>query len=330
MIKKIIYYLFPNLINLNLYLIKKKYKSKLIHPYNFSFGDTFVFYITHYNLINSQKKKVIIFGNLDKKIAEFFFYKDQIYKLFFFVPKFISAYPLNYFLKKKKYFKIKQNLNIDYANKIAKKKHKHLLVNILRTNYKQVNSNIKFLKKKKFVLILIKHNNKNSNDISGSQTRQTADFTKIFLMIKYILKKNLKVVILGNQKDKSVNIIENHLKDKNLFFFKNLSPKQTIIDQLFLHKYSQFGIGNDSGGWIISFFLQKKLFLFDSFMSSNNSLYKKYKNVFLMPKKITYESKTVDLTYKISDKILKNKIPYKVIEVPLKQITKTLRKNYKI
>ena len=65
-------------------------------------------------------------------------------------------------------------------------------------------------------------------------------------------------------------------------------------------------------------------------MSSNNSLYKKYKNVFLMPKKITYESKTVDLTYKISDKILKNKIPYKVIEVPLKQITKTLRKNYKI
>ena len=58
-------------------------------------------------------------------------------------------YPLNDFLKKKKYFKIKQNLQIDYSNKFAKKKHKHLLNNILRKNYKQVNSNIKLFKKKK-------------------------------------------------------------------------------------------------------------------------------------------------------------------------------------
>ena len=326
MIKKIIYYLLAYLIHLNLYLIKKKNKSKLIHPYHFSFGDTFVFYITHYNLINSQKKKVVVFSNLDKKIAELFFYKDQIYKLFIFLPKFISIYPLNYFLKKKKYFKIKKNLHINYANKYFKKKHKHLLNNILRKNYKQVNSNIKLFKKKKFVLILIKHNNKNSNDISGSQTRQTADFTKIFLIIKYILKKNLKVVILGNQKDKSVNIIENHLKDKNLFFFKNLSPKQTMIDQLFLHKYSQFGVGNDSGGWMISFFLQKKLLLFDTCIFFGNKMYRKYKNIFFISKKIAYENKTVDLTYKIIVKILKNKIPYKVIEVPLEQIIKKLKK----
>ena len=148
MIKKIIYYLLAYLIHLNLYLIKKKNKSKLIHPYHFSFGDTFVFYITHYNLINSQKKKVVVFSNLDKKIAELFFYKDQIYKLFIFLPKFISIYPLNYFLKKKKYFKIKKNLHINYANKYFKKKHKHLLNNILRKNYKQVNSNIKLFKKK--------------------------------------------------------------------------------------------------------------------------------------------------------------------------------------
>ena len=216
-------------------------------------------------------------------------------------------------------------MQIDYTNKFAKKKHKHLLNNILRKNYKQVNSNIKLFKKKKFVLILIKHNNKNSNDISGSQTRQTADFTKIFLIIKYILKKNLKVVILGNQKDKSVNIIENHFKDKNLFFFKNLSPKQTMIDQLFLHKYSQFGIGNDSGGWIISFFLQKKLFIFDACSSLENSLYKKYKNIYFMPKKITYNNKTVNLTHQISTKILKSKIPYTISEVSFEEISKEIK-----
>ena len=66
---------------------------------------------------------------------------------------------------------------------------------------------------------------------------------------------------MGNQKDKSVNIIEKKLKIKIYFFFKNLSPGENLIDQLFLHKYSQFGIGNDGGIWTMSFFFKTNILI---------------------------------------------------------------------
>ena len=203
-----------------------------------------------------------------------------------------------------------------------------ILDNILKRRYEQINTNIKSLEKKRFILIFIKHYNKNNNDIHGSRNRQTSDFDKIFSIIKFILKKKIKIVIMGNEKDKSVNIIEEKIKNKNLFFFKNLSPNQTLIDQLFLHKYSQFGIGSDSGVWTMSFFFQKKIFLFDTCVSFDNNIYKKYKNIFFMPKKITLENRTVDQTFEICNKILKNKLAYSVSEVPLKQIIQKIKKYF--
>lgn len=327
MIKKLIYNFFGNLINLNLYLIKKKYKSKLIYNENASFGESLIFNILHYDLIINKKKKLIIFSSFEKKIADFFFNKEHICKPLIILPNFIPVYQLFQVLKKKKIFKTEKNLKTYYYNnKIFKKKYMLLLNNILHARYHQINLDIKSFKKKKFVLIFIKHYNKNNNDIYGSSNRQTSDLTKIFSIIKFILKKKIKIVIMGNQEDKSVNIIEKEIKNKNLFFFKNLSPKETLIDQLFLHKYSRLGIGSDSGVWTMSFFFQKKVFLFDTCVSFGNNIYKKYKNIFFIPKKIKLENRTIDQTSAICNKILKNKIPYSVSEVPLKKIIKKLKK----
>jgi len=131
---------------------------------------------------------------------------------------------------------------------------------------------------------------------------------------------------MGSEADKSVNIIENHFKNKNLFFFKNLSENQSLIDQLFLHKYCQFGIGSDSGAWTMSFFFKKKLILFDSFFNFANVIYKKYKNIIFMPKKITYEQKTFYLSDKILSRILKKKIAYTIHEVSFDEIINSINK----
>lgn len=324
MIKKFIYFFFASLINLNLYIIKKKYRSKFIYNENLSFGESFIFNILNYKSIINKKKKLIIFSNFEKKIANLFFSRDNIYKTFIIFPKFFPIYQLNNFLKKS--FQKKKDIQPNYHNKIFKKKHISILNNILLNKYEQINSRIKLFENKKFVLIFIKHYNKNRNDIEGSYNRQTSDLTKVFSIIKFILKKKVKIIIMGDETDKSVNIIESHFKNKDLFFFKNLSPNQALIDQLFLNKYSQFGIGSDSGAWIMSFFFQKKLFLFDTCISSNNNLYKRYKNIFFMPKKVVYENKTVDQTYKICNKILNNKISYNVIEVSYEKIIKQIKK----
>ena len=325
--KKFIYFVFANLINFNLYLIKKKYKSKLIYNDNASFGESLIFNILNYDTIINKKKKLVIFSSFEKKIAEFFFNKEHIYVPLVILPKFIPVYQLSNELIKKKNFKQK-NIKTNFFNiNIFKKKYSLLLNDILHKRYGQINSDIKFFEKKKFILIFVKHYNKNNNDISGSHNRQTADLTKIFLIMKFILKKKIKIIIMGNQSDKSVNIIKKKIKDENLFFFKDLSPNENLIDQLFLHKYSQIGIGNDGGVWTMSFFFQKKIFLFDTCISSGNKLYKKNKNIFFMPKKISFENKTEYQTLKICDKILKKKIPYKVNEVSFEMIINKI-KNY--
>ena len=61
MIRKFIYFIFTNLINLNLYFIKKKYKSKLIYNQNASFGESLIFNILNYDIIISKKKKTYYF-----------------------------------------------------------------------------------------------------------------------------------------------------------------------------------------------------------------------------------------------------------------------------
>ena len=44
-----------------------------------------------------------------------------------------------------------------------------------------------------------------------------------------------------------------------------------------------------------------------------------------MPKKIIYNNKTVNLTYQISTKILKSKIPYTINEVSFEEISKEIK-----
>jgi len=320
MIKALIYNIFRIFIILSLCLIKKK--SKLIYNKNISFGESFIFNLLNYDLIINNKKKLLIFSSFEKKIAQFFFDKDHIYKPFIIIPKFLPIYPFNKFLKKK--LNAKKIFQIN--DKIFQKKHTLVLDNILRKRFEQISSSIKFFQKKKFILIFIKYYNKNPSDISGSQSRQTSNLTKVFLIIKFILKNKLKVIVMGSEADKSVNIIENHFKNKNLFFFKNLSENQSLIDQLFLHKYCQFGIGSDSGAWTMSFFFKKKLILFDSFFNFANVIYKKYKNIIFMPKKITYEQKTFYLSDKILSRILKKKIAYTIHEVSFDEIINSINK----
>ena len=79
MIKKFIYFFFANIINFNLYLIKKKYKSKLIFNDNASFGDSLTFNILHYDKIINKKKKIIIFSSFEKKKLLNFFLTKSIY-----------------------------------------------------------------------------------------------------------------------------------------------------------------------------------------------------------------------------------------------------------
>ena len=146
MIKKFIYFFFGSLINLNLYIIKKKYSSKLIYNENLSFGESFIFNILNYKSIIDKKKKLIIFSNFEKKIASLFFSRENIHKTFIIFPKFFPIYQLNNFLKKdfQKKKPFNQILQIKFLKKIFKKKKP----------FNQIFT-IKFLKKNIFQYLII-------------------------------------------------------------------------------------------------------------------------------------------------------------------------------
>ena len=91
---------------------------------------------------------------------------------------------------------------------------------------------------------------------------------------------------------------------------------KTYVDQLFLHKYSQFGIGNDGGAWTMSFFFKNE-YSYLILVFHKNKLYKKYKNIIFMPKKITFENRTEYKHWKSAIEF-KKRIPIKLMKYHLK------------
>ena len=308
-IKEFIYQFLTNLININIFFLKKFSKNKYIYSKKISFGDTFTFFIENFYKI--KNKKIIIFSKLEEKISKLFFSEEKIRKILFLIPSFIPTYRISFLLQNKKNFNQPSSYDINDEKLKVKKKHKNLLINILNNNIKYISPNLKNFQNQKYYLISIKHFDKNTNKIVGAHTRATSNLKKVYKLINFLSKN--KVIILGDKYDKSYKILKKYYKNKkNIFFFKDLSKSQSIIDQLFVHYYAFLAIGNASGAFIMSIYFKKKIIFFDTliFEINKNSLLisNNIKNLF---KKIIYNNKTEILSDKHVELILKKKIKTK-------------------
>lgn len=198
----------------------------------------------------------------------------------------------------KKYFQPSDNYELDYSKKLIFNKLKVLLIKLLKKNINNVSQEIKKLRNEKFILIFVKHY-KNNFGLKGSEPRQTSNFHKIYQTINYLLKNKIKVVVMGNKYDKSLEILKNkYCPSKNIVFFDKISLNYSIFDQLYVHYHSLFYIGSDSGALIISRYLKKKMIIFDSIRDKNES-YQKSKDNLILFKKIIYNKKKQILSQQI-------------------------------
>jgi hypothetical protein len=321
-IKKIIYNLFALLIRLNLFIIDKKNKSNyVVCPYP-SFGDSFVFCIQNYNRILNNGFRIVVYSKFVKKISEFFFEKHKIYNIFFSIPLCIPTYYVGFILKR--YLPVKKKFGINFKKNISGKEKK-ILENILKEKYKYVSSNIKNFKKKKYVLFFVKHFNKNKNDIRVGPQRQTSDLGKIFKVVKFLINNDIKILVLGDKKEKIINILKKNFINKNILYFNEISKDQTMIDQLFVHNYSKFSIGSDSGAFIMSIFLKKKIIFFDSLKTDDKYLC--FNNIKFIHKKIIINNKVKkNLSFKLAEKIINSKKKYLIEECSFLEIKKAIIK----
>jgi hypothetical protein len=308
-IKEFIYLFLVNLININLFLLKKFSKNEYIYSKKISFGDTFTFFIE--NFFKIKNKKIIIFSKLEEKISKIFFSEKKIRRSIFLIPNFVPTYRISYLLKNKKYFNQINSFDINDEKLKVKNKHKNLLIQILKNNIDSISPNLKIFKNQKYYLLSIKHFDKNKNKINGAHTRATANLKKVFRLINFLSKD--KVIILGDNYDKSYIILKRYyINKKNILFFKDLSKSQSILDQLFVHYYAFLSIGNASGAFIMSIYLKKKIIFFDTliFKINKNSLLisKNIRNLF---KKIIHNNKSEILSDKHVEHILNKKKPPK-------------------
>jgi len=308
--------IYVKLINFNLYILKLLYKKKLIYGEYYGFGDKILFYLFNYEKIKNSKFKILTISDQDFKSALIFFDRIKIVKILFYNPLrlvYLIAKKIryDYFYNKKFFFKIEKQKITD--------KHRNLIKKYLDKNIKKISKDLLKFKNKNYILFFIKFYHHNISNINFSTVRQTSNIKKINQIIQMITNDKYKILCLGNQDDKSVEIIRKlSLGNKKIYFLKDISKNYTLLDQIYANFYSKGSIGSDTGAFIFFILLKKKVLFFDSFLNNFSKFYKNNRNIKILFKKIIINGKIRSLTDK-NLTLVKNP---KIIENTYQEINK--------
>jgi hypothetical protein len=195
---------------------------------------------------------------------------------------------------------------------------KNLLIDKLMTQ--SPSFDIKKIFKKKYICISIKHYSKDKNSIiTGSKDRSTSDLTPVIKTILYLISKNIQIVILGLNKEKSVSEFKKIFKkNNNVIFLDEVSEKYSFSDQVYIAKNSIGLLGSAGGIFHLYYFLQKKSLLINVpfnkviFLYPQNSKHEKKYNKYLF-KKIFMNSRVQIFSDKIK-KTLSANSKFEIIE----------------
>ncbi len=304
-----------------LYLVKIK-KLDLFYPEDIGFGDYIGFYLKNYPIIKN-KKIILVFSNIEKKIVKFFFSENNYIELLFKIPFLFHYDVLHKKIKYYKYFRpTKTKL---YMPKDSIKKFLNIK---LSKNMDMVSQKLLNIKNQKFIIFNIKNYNDNKNDFMGSPSRQTTDFEKVKKIIHFLEEQKIKILIMGYKSERAVkkiyNLKKNNIIKNNIFFFHELSSNFSIIDQIFISKYSIGYLGNASGPTLFPILLKKKLLVFDSNYDEVDNRIPKT-SLYLLHKKYTSNS---DSNIKLLDTNKINNLEINIIENSYEEIINAFKKHF--
>jgi hypothetical protein len=250
------------IINISLYHLNKSEKKYYYNNW-LGFGDSFIFYLKNYYKICKKNNYALSFGLPTYKSINFFFSPKNIKKIFPTIPEKVYYRVVNK-LAKYKNFKPKNFGTFSSQYQFNNSEYYRNLIILLLKKFKFKKELLNFANNK-YLCLFIKHYNTNSNDLSGSSTRQTANLTEIQKIFSFLKKKKIMTVVLGTDADKSINIFKTFVKRKKLhkyvLFAKDITPNYCLKDQLFLAHNSIGYIGSTSGPASLFYFLRKKMLI---------------------------------------------------------------------
>lgn len=265
---------YAKLISLNLCILNKIYKN-LCYNHSLGFGDSFCYYITYYTKIK-KASYVIDFSYLTSDLTNFFFEKNKIKKIFFFIFKFFPHYNIRRYLIKSKNFKPnffnkefkKQLVNNTYLPQ-NKDSIKNLIIAKFNKGYDK-NFNAKEIFGKNYFCIGIKTLPRNDFE-DLTILRATNKLDVIISVINYLTKNNYKICILGQNNELSViklKKILSKVNSENIKFLADYSKNYSFVNQVDTCLNSLGYIGSPSGISVIFYYLQKKSVLLNSVFKS--------------------------------------------------------------
>lgn len=265
---------YAKLISLNLYILNKIYKN-LCYNHSLGFGDSFCYYIAYYNKIK-KAGYVIDFSYLTSDLTNFFFEKNKIKKIFFFIFKFFPHYNIRGYLIKSKNFK-PNFFNEEFKNQLVnttylpqnKDSIKNLIIAKFNKNYDKNFNAIEIFGKNYFCISIKTMPRNDFKDLTI--LRATNKLDVIISVIKYLIKNNYKICILGESNELSViklKKILSKVNSENIKFLADYSKNYSFVNQVDTCLNSLGYVGSASGISVIFYYLQKKSVLLNSVFKS--------------------------------------------------------------
>ena len=213
------------------------------------FGD-YLFFCSRLISKLNKKIKIYCFSKTQYEIASFYFEDRVILKQLILLPKFLSESHFGYaFLRR--YNKFNPTIIFSEYNKKEELSRHYMgnkkIIDFFKKRISKSNIStdiLKFSKKKYFCLYVKNFSLKKNNDIFF-QVRQTRDLSKIYKIIRFLNKKKINILILGNNNDHFIKLMPKYIYNlDHIYFFKNLSRNYSISDQAIIAFKSKGYLGS--------------------------------------------------------------------------------------
>ena len=265
LLKNLLIIFYSQLVILEIILRQTIFKQKFLFALG-GFGDLLIFLSYFQN--KKTKYKFLNIGSVAGKVMKLIIPNNRVLNIYFKIPNYRMYYRCferiknTDLIKKTKYDPYRL---ISVKNTIRTKKI------ILRANSKYKFENLKILKKKlskRYVCFFVKQPFVECKKIENINLNfRSSEKKKILEIINFLIKKNIKILILGDLKEIGTNFLYKKLNlnkyENKIFFLSDHVKIDDISSKVHLYNNSLGYIGNGGGHAEYFYFLRKKHLIFD-------------------------------------------------------------------
>lgn len=264
-VKNIIIIFYSQIVILELIFRQKILNQKFLFALG-GFGDLLIFLANFY--AKKKNYKFANIGSVAENVIKLIVPESRVLNIYFKIPNYRMYYRC---FEKIKNSNLIKKTKYDSYELISTKNSKQIKKKIIQTISKYKFENLKILKKnlsKKYICFFVKEPFDDCKNLRNINLNfRSSEKKKILKIINFLLKKKIKILILGDIKEIGTQFLYKYLKKKKyenkIFFLKDYVSIEDIFSKVHIYNNSLGYIGNGGGHAEYFYFLRKKHLIFD-------------------------------------------------------------------